>query len=122
MEQFYEFLGPPGPSGDSTSSGSSTTKVVPGAVVFLSREAMLKMSEYSPLGTIAFVKDEESLFSRVSEGWKPIIMGELIKAPPAMAHAEMTTELPVIRPPPPPFEASSLVNKVEGPSVRFNTI
>lgn len=76
------------------------------------------MSEYSPVGTIAFVKDEESLFTRVSEGWKPILLGDLIPAPPVMAHAELTTELPKIRPPPPPFEASSLVNKVEGPSVR----
>jgi hypothetical protein len=30
------------------------------------------MSDLSPVGTIAFVKDEERLFARVSDGWKPL--------------------------------------------------
>lgn len=34
------------------------------------------MSELSPVGTITFVKDEESLFVRVSEGWKPLLVNQ----------------------------------------------
>ena len=41
--------------------------------------------------------------------------GEIIRAPVAMAHTEMTSEPPrYVRP---QFEASSLVNKIDGPSV-----
>ncbi|CAG7836225.1 unnamed protein product [Allacma fusca] len=104
---------PPGPPG----KPGEPSKIVPGAVVFLTREAMLKTSELSPVGTLGFVKDEERLFARVSEGWKPIIMGELIRSPPIMQHSELTTEpTNILRP---PFEASNLVNRVQGPSLRM---
>ncbi|XP_035710172.1 collagen alpha-1(XVIII) chain isoform X3 [Folsomia candida] len=113
--------GPPGPPGDSSSarfSGSeSSSKVVPGAVVVLTRESMLKMSQLSPVGTITFVKDEETLFVRVSEGWKPLLMGALVRAEPIMAHVDLTTESPPVARP--PFEVSSLINRIEGPSLRI---
>jgi hypothetical protein len=41
-------------------------------------------------------------------------MGELIRAEPVMGNVDLTTEPPVIRP---PFEVSSLINRIEGPSV-----
>ena len=32
------------------------------------------MSDLSPAGTIAFVKDEERLYARVTDGWKPLLV------------------------------------------------
>jgi len=47
-------------------------------------------------------------------------MGELIRSePPVMSHTELTTEPPIIRP---HFEASSLTNRIEGPSVSPSNI
>ncbi|ODM97650.1 Collagen alpha-1(XV) chain [Orchesella cincta] len=108
-------VGAPDQSGTGESS-SSSSQMVPGAVVFHSREAMLKMSEYSPVGTIAFAKQEQGLFARVTEGWKPILLGKLIPAPPQMGM-EMTTEFPKMKRP--PFKAYSLTNKLEGPTIRL---
>ena len=67
---FFIKSGPPGES----RGGESSSSIVPGAVVVLSRASLLKLSELSPVGTISFVKDEESLFVRVSEGWRPILV------------------------------------------------
>ncbi len=47
-------------------------------------------------------------------------MGDLIQAQPISVYADLTTESPpVIRP---PFEVSSLINRIEGPSVSFAII
>lgn len=40
------------------------------AVVFKDMESLLKMSAPQPLGTLAFVLDEEVLLVRVSNGWQ----------------------------------------------------
>jgi len=67
-------IGPPGPPSFGDGDGLSS-KVVPGvAALFQSRDEMLEMSENSPVATIAFVKDEQTLFTRVSQGWKPILV------------------------------------------------
>lgn len=47
-------------------------KIVPGAVTFQDREAMTKMSAVSPVGTLAYVIEEEALLVRVNNGWQYI--------------------------------------------------
>lgn len=47
-------------------------KIVPGAVTFQDREAMTKMSSVSPVGTLAYVIEEEALLVRVNNGWQYI--------------------------------------------------
>lgn len=42
-------------------------------------------------------------------------MGTLIRAEKVMGHVDLTTEAPVLHRP--PFEVSSLINRIEGPSV-----
>lgn len=51
---------------------SSAARIVPGAVTFRHREAMTKMSDASPVGTIAYVIEEEALLVRVNNGWQYI--------------------------------------------------
>lgn len=48
------------------------TRIVPGAVTFQDREAMTKMSPASPVGTLAYVIEEEALLVRVNKGWQYI--------------------------------------------------
>lgn len=48
------------------------TKIVPGAVTFHDREGMTRMSTASPVGTIAYVIEEEALLVRVNNGWQYI--------------------------------------------------
>lgn len=45
---------------------------MPGAVTFQDREAMTKMSPASPVGTLAYVIEEEALLVRVNKGWQYI--------------------------------------------------
>ncbi|XP_037050448.1 collagen alpha-1(XV) chain-like isoform X3 [Bradysia coprophila] len=112
--------GPPGPPGrvyeDSSSYGSLPTngKIVPGAVTFQNTEAMTKMSALSPVGTIAYIIDEEALLVRVNKGWQYIALGTLL---PVTTPSPPTTIAP---PPRPDLEASNLLNNVpypvEGPN------
>ncbi|XP_071643066.1 uncharacterized protein [Temnothorax longispinosus] len=50
----------------------STTKIVPGAVTFQNTEAMTKMSSVSPVGTLAYIINEQALLVRVNNGWQYI--------------------------------------------------
>lgn len=47
-------------------------KIVPGAVTFQDREAMVKMTSVSPVGTLVYVIEEEALLVRVNNGWQYI--------------------------------------------------
>nr|XP_029726514.1 collagen alpha-1(XVIII) chain [Aedes albopictus] len=120
--------GPPGPPGspgrsyhhDSSdeipSSYGSNVRIVPGAVTFQSTEAMSKMSSTSPVGTLAYIIDEEALLVRVNKGWQYIALGTLV---PIATPAPPTT---TVIPPPhrPDLQASNLINNIpqpiEGPS------
>lgn len=55
--------------------------IVPGAVTFKNMESLLRMSDISPLGTQAFVLDEEALLVRVSSGWQYVALGSLVQLP-----------------------------------------
>ncbi|XP_062553398.1 collagen alpha-1(XVIII) chain isoform X12 [Armigeres subalbatus] len=124
-------LGPPGPPGppgapgrgyyhDSSdempSSYGTNVRIVPGAVTFQSTEAMSKMSSTSPVGTLAYIIDEEALLVRVNKGWQYIALGTLV---PIATPAPPTT---TVIPPPhrPDLQASNLINNIpqpiEGPS------
>lgn len=46
--------------------------IVPGAVTFQDRDAMTKMSSASPVGTLAYIIEEEALLVRVNSGWQYI--------------------------------------------------
>lgn len=43
-----------------------------GTVTFQNTDAMIKMSSMNPVGTIAYVIDEEALLVRVNKGWQYI--------------------------------------------------
>ncbi|KAG0429304.1 hypothetical protein HPB47_023778, partial [Ixodes persulcatus] len=75
--------GPPGPPGPiSFSAGSSYANVRgPKAVTFKNMDSLLRMSDISPLGTQAFVLDEEALLVRVSSGWQYVALGSLVQLP-----------------------------------------
>ena len=47
-------------------------KIVPGTVTFQDRDAMSKMSNVSPVGTLAYIIEEEALLVRVKNGWQYI--------------------------------------------------
>ncbi|KAH0558727.1 hypothetical protein KQX54_000101, partial [Cotesia glomerata] len=82
----------------------STTKIVPGAVTFQNTEAMIKMSTISPVGTLAYIIDEEALLVRVNNGWQYIALGTLLST---STRATVTPALSN-----PPFEASNLINQL----------
>ncbi|KAJ8922445.1 hypothetical protein NQ315_004392, partial [Exocentrus adspersus] len=89
----------------------STTRIVPGAVTFQDRDAMTKMSSASPVGTLAYVIEEEALLVRVNNGWQYIALGSLL---PVTTPAPPTTSSPQqLRP---PFEASNLINHISKPA------
>ncbi|KAG5893858.1 hypothetical protein JTB14_005467 [Gonioctena quinquepunctata] len=87
-----------------------TTHIVPGAVTFQDRTAMTKMSSVSPVGTLAYVIEEEALLVRVNNGWQYIALGSLL---PVTTPAPPTTGSPQVRP---PFEASNLINPISKPA------
>ncbi|KAK0161818.1 hypothetical protein PV327_008230 [Microctonus hyperodae] len=84
----------------------SGTKIVPGAVTFQNTEAMTKMSSVSPVGTLAYIIDEEALLVRVNNGWQYIALGTLL---PISTPAPPTTVPPPVNP---PLEASNLINQI----------
>lgn len=58
-----------------------------GTVTFQNTETMLRMSSSNPVGTIAFILDEEALLVRVNKGWQYIALGTLVP----LATQPMTT-------------------------------
>ncbi|XP_018572244.1 collagen alpha-1(XV) chain-like isoform X2 [Anoplophora glabripennis] len=89
----------------------STARIVPGAVTFQDRDAMTKMSSASPVGTLAYVIEEEALLVRVNNGWQYIALGSLL---PVTTPAPPTTSSPQqLRP---PFESSNLINHISKPA------
>ncbi|PNF18720.1 hypothetical protein B7P43_G05034 [Cryptotermes secundus] len=107
----------PSSGGPHHSTESGPTKIVPGAVTFQNTEAMTRMSSVSPVGTIAYIIDEEALLVRVNNGWQYIALGGLL---PITTQPPPTTTPHSVKP---PFEASNLINTkpipVEGPSLRM---
>ncbi|XP_046659667.1 collagen alpha-1(XVIII) chain-like [Homalodisca vitripennis] len=92
------------PSTSSYHSKLNDTKVVPGAVTFKTKAAMSSMSLVSPVGTLAYIIDEEALLVRVRHGWQYIALGSLVP---------VTTELPPTTTTDrrePMFEPSNLLN------------
>ncbi|XP_035705552.1 collagen alpha-1(XVIII) chain isoform X2 [Folsomia candida] len=85
-------------------------KIVPGALVFPTRMAMLQMQAHSFIGTVAFVEEEELFYGRVKSGWKSFTMGSRVhrviltspnyKVPP-------TIEKPIAKPTPPRLPSQS---------------
>ncbi|KAG0724088.1 hypothetical protein GWK47_041386 [Chionoecetes opilio] len=109
--------GPPGPPGrpiDEEWEGVPPA-VVPGAVTFPDREAMIKMSSVSPVGTLAFVVEEEALLVRVEAGWQYVALGSVVPLP-STTPAPLTTPVHLEILKPPALEVDSLVStSVEGP-------
>ncbi|KAG7176828.1 hypothetical protein Hamer_G000010, partial [Homarus americanus] len=75
---------------------------------------MIKMSGVSPVGTLAFVVEEEALLVRVAAGWQYVALGSVVPLP-------STTPLPLTTPvhtesvKPPPLEVDSLITGLDGP-------
>ncbi|XP_076263566.1 collagen XV/XVIII-type protein multiplexin isoform X3 [Rhynchophorus ferrugineus] len=98
-------------AGRSTASPPLSTSdyskaIVPGAVTFRTRDAMTRMSQESPVGTLAYVMEEEALLVRVNNGWQYIALGSLL---PINTPTPPTTSAPQQHP---PFEASNLINQL----------
>ncbi|XP_030746994.1 collagen alpha-1(XVIII) chain-like isoform X3 [Sitophilus oryzae] len=87
-------------------SDYSRGAAVPGAVTFRTREAMTRVSQDSPVGTLAYVMEEEALLVRVNGGWQYIALGSLL---PINTPTPPTTSAPQQHP---PFEASNLINQL----------
>lgn len=51
-------------------------KIVPGAVTFQDRSAMMKVTAISAVGTLAYIIEEEALLVRVNNGWQYIAVSE----------------------------------------------
>ncbi|XP_064211891.1 collagen alpha-1(XV) chain isoform X4 [Tribolium castaneum] len=85
-------------------------RIVPGAVTFQDHDAMIKMSSVSPVGTLAYVIEEEALLVRVNNGWQYIALGSVL---PVTTPSPPTTTSPQLRP---PFEASNLINHISKPA------
>lgn len=47
-------------------------KIVPGAVTFQDRNAMMKVTAVSAVGTLAYIIEEQALLVRVNNGWQYI--------------------------------------------------
>lgn len=93
-------------------------------MTFQDRDAMTRMSSVSPVGTLAYVVEEEALLVRVNSGWQYIAvrtrlpvsvvyftifrlqLGSLL---PITTAPPPTTSTPQLRP---PFEASNLINHI----------
>ncbi|ENN79767.1 hypothetical protein YQE_03823, partial [Dendroctonus ponderosae] len=81
------------------------TPQVSGAMAFKSRNLMLETTKGSPIGTMVYIIEEESLLVRVNAGWQYVALGALLQTG--------STPLPTTTAPPqvhPPFESSNLVN------------
>ncbi|CAG2108264.1 unnamed protein product [Medioppia subpectinata] len=100
--------GPPGPPGDKGDAGHTATTstanhlIVPGAVTFKNMDSLLKISANNPLGTLAFIIDDQSLLIKVNGGWQYVSLGSLVQTPQASELNEITTEAtttaPVVHP------------------------
>ncbi|KAL3275609.1 hypothetical protein HHI36_020362 [Cryptolaemus montrouzieri] len=91
-------------------------QIVPGAVSFQDKTAMMKMTSISPVGTIAYVIEEEAILVRVNNGWQYIALGSLL---PVTTPAPPTTNNPHLRP---PFEVSNLINHISKPADISNSV
>lgn len=47
-------------------------KIVPGAITFQDRNAMLRMTGATSTGTLAYIVEEQALLVRVNNGWQYI--------------------------------------------------
>ncbi|EFX83192.1 hypothetical protein DAPPUDRAFT_48458, partial [Daphnia pulex] len=91
--------------------------VVPGAITVTNMEALFKISDISPVGTIAYLYEEESLLVRVRKGWQYISMGNFVPLP---TPTTTTIPPPTTLKPSAPSAAENLVPRIaEGPSLRL---
>ncbi|XP_063702302.1 collagen alpha-1(XVIII) chain isoform X3 [Culicoides brevitarsis] len=83
-----------------------------GTLTFGSREALLKSTTLTTVGTFAYLIDEEAVLVRVKGGWKYIMLGTFVSLAPQPAPATAAPEY-----------ASNLLNNipqpVDGPSLRM---
>ncbi|XP_050073571.1 collagen alpha-1(XVIII) chain isoform X1 [Anopheles maculipalpis] len=109
--------GPPGPAGrplhdsdEIPNSYGANVRIVPGAVTFQNAETMSKMSSTTPVGTLAYIIDEEALLVRVNKGWQYIALGTLV--PIATVPPPTTTIVPPQRA---DLQASNLIHNLPQP-------
>uniref|UniRef100_A0A6A7FZS1 Collagen alpha-1(XVIII) chain-like isoform X4 n=2 Tax=Hirondellea gigas TaxID=1518452 RepID=A0A6A7FZS1_9CRUS len=114
--------GPPGPPGTPGESALETTSIVPGAVTFTTKQAMLKMSAMTPAGSLAFLLDEEAVLVRITNGWRYIQMGSTVLLPAPTTSSPVPLSSSTLRPSPahysPTLEGENLING-EGPVLRL---
>lgn len=55
------------------------SRIVPGAVTFQDRDSMTKLTLASPVGTLAYVIEEQALLVRVNNGWQYIAVSDGLK-------------------------------------------
>ncbi|XP_054167998.1 collagen alpha-1(XV) chain-like isoform X2 [Oppia nitens] len=89
--------GPPGPRGEKGETGHSATPslsssqlVVPGAVSFKDMDSLKRAIAY-PLGTLAFISDEQALLIRMNGGWQYVQLGSVVHSSSDFNQISVTT-------------------------------
>lgn len=77
-------------------------------------DALLKISDISPVGTMAFLYEEDNLLVRVRNGWQYVSMGGFVPLPASTTSAPSTTAKPVL-----PSAKDNLIKVADGPMVRL---
>ncbi|XP_054285965.1 collagen alpha-1(XVIII) chain-like isoform X1 [Macrosteles quadrilineatus] len=113
---FGDSTGTQGP----TSYPSPTLGTITGSVTFKNLEEMARKANVSPVGTLAYILEEEALLIRVNRGWQYVLMGQVIPVNADFPTPVTTTTTEKSHP---PFEASNLLNNVptqlDGPVLRM---
>ncbi|XP_066142162.1 collagen alpha-1(XVIII) chain isoform X3 [Euwallacea fornicatus] len=79
-----------------------------GAMAFKSRNMMLEATKGSPIGTMVYIIEEESLLVRVNAGWQYVALGALLHTVPSPGAVPSTRAPPLVHH---PFESSNLVTQ-----------
>jgi len=73
-----------------------------------------QISDISPVGTMAFLYEEDNLLVRVRNGWQYVSMGGFVPLPASTTSAPSTTAKPVL-----PSAKDNLIKVADGPMVRL---
>ncbi|CAO1413063.1 unnamed protein product [Diamesa tonsa] len=95
---------------DGNGFNSNGGRMAPGTITFQNTDAMIKSSLMNPVGTLAYVIDEEAVLVRVNKGWQYIALGTLL--PLATQPPTTTTITPSYGP---DLQASNLINNIQKP-------
>ncbi|XP_059053925.1 collagen alpha-2(V) chain-like [Achroia grisella] len=114
----YDFRDPLDPVGENSDFDEDEDgRTIVGTIIFKTTDSLLRLGTNSPLGTLAYVIQEQALLGRVNNGWQYVAMGSLLAIHTPPANTPTRTPLQNI------LETSSLVHHknpaVDGPVLRL---